>query len=132
LACLAKKNTDTSIYLGDSDAFLAVSEKKSINDQLKLKGDSLKGYYYDIQDTNLKVKVHSGKLGVKVTYYNQTYEKEFVKVDDMYEEKFELKRKSDDWSPASVELTALEDDTLYSVRFQTAKSADFSHMVDET
>lgn len=48
------------------------------------------------------MKVHSGKLGVNVKYYNQTYEKEFIKVDDMYEEDFELKRKTDDWSPASV------------------------------
>lgn len=36
----------------------------------------------------MKVKVHSGKLGVKIKYYTQTYEKEFVKVDDMYEEDF--------------------------------------------
>lgn len=64
------KNTDTSIYLGDNDSFLPISEKKSINDLLKHKGDSLKGYYYDVQDTKLKVKVHSGKLSVKVKYYN--------------------------------------------------------------
>jgi len=122
LACVAKKNTDTSIYLGDNDSFLSISEKKSVNDHLKHKGDSLKGYYYDVQDTNLKVKVHSGKLGVKVKYYNQTYEKDFAKVDDMYSEKFELRRKTDDWSPATVELTAMEEDTLYSIRFQSSKS----------
>lgn len=47
-------------------------------------GDSLKGYYYDVQDSKMIVKVHSGKLGVKISYYNQSYEKEFVKIDDMY------------------------------------------------
>jgi hypothetical protein len=67
---VAKKNTDTSIYLGDEDSFLSISEKKSVNDQLKHKEDSLKGYYYDIQYTNLKVKVHSGKLSLKLKYYN--------------------------------------------------------------
>jgi len=25
LACVAKKNTDTSIYLGDNDSFLSIS-----------------------------------------------------------------------------------------------------------
>jgi len=38
LACYAKKPTDTSIYLGDNDSFLSISEKKSINDLLKHKG----------------------------------------------------------------------------------------------
>lgn len=70
---MAKKNTDTSVYLGDGESFLAMSDKKSINDQLKHKGDTLKGYYYDIQTTSLKVKVHSGKLSVKLHYYNQSY-----------------------------------------------------------
>ncbi len=46
LACKAKKDTDTSVYLGDSDAFMEISEKKSINDMLMHKGDSLKGYYH--------------------------------------------------------------------------------------
>lgn len=109
---------------------MSISEKKSINDHLKHEGDVLKGYYYEVQNTNLKVKVHSGKLGVKVKYENQTFEKEFAKVDDMYSEEFELKRKPYDWSPASVELTALQDDTLYSVRFQSSKSTEFSNMVD--
>lgn len=35
LACVAKKNSDTSIYLGDNESFLSISEKKSINDYLK-------------------------------------------------------------------------------------------------
>lgn len=85
LACVAKKNTDTSVYLGDMDSFLSISEKKSINDHLKHKGDALKGYYYDIQNTSLKVKVHSGKLSVKLKYYNQTYDKDFAKLEDIYE-----------------------------------------------
>ncbi len=71
LACVAKKNTDTSIYLGDKDAFLSISEKKSINDYLTHKDDSLKGYYYDVQDTTLKIKIHSGKLQVKIKYYDR-------------------------------------------------------------
>lgn len=70
--------------MGDDDSFLAISEKKSINDQLKHKGDTLKGYYYDVQDTVMKVKVHSGKLGVKVSYYEQVFEKSFEKLDDLY------------------------------------------------
>jgi len=40
----------------------------------------------------------------------------------MYTEDFQLKRKTDDWSPASVELTALSNETLYSIRFQSKKS----------
>ena len=35
LACVARKNSDTSIYLGDNDSFLSISEKKSINDYLR-------------------------------------------------------------------------------------------------
>lgn len=65
-----------------------------------------------------------------VHYFNQSYEKEFVKVDDMYSEEFELKRKANDWSPATVSLIALQEDTLYSVRLQSAKSSEFSSMVD--
>ena len=55
-----------------------------------------------MQNTDLKVKVHSGKISVKVKYYTQKYEKEFAKLDNLYSETFELKRKSDDWSPASI------------------------------
>ncbi len=50
----------------------------------------------------------------------------------MYVEEFKLKRKQDDWSPATVSLTALANDTLYSIRFQSTKSGEFSNMVDET
>ena len=38
LACYAKKPSDTSIYLGDNDSFLTISEKKSVNDLLKRTG----------------------------------------------------------------------------------------------
>lgn len=30
------------------------------------KGEILKGHYYDIKPTDIKIKVHSGKLGLKV------------------------------------------------------------------
>ncbi len=50
----------------------------------------------------------------------------------MYVEQVEMKHKTDDWSPATVQLTALTDDTLYSIRFQSKKSTEFSNMVDET
>jgi hypothetical protein len=82
---MAKKNTDTSIYLGDGESFLPISEQKSINDWLKHIGDTLKGYYYNIQPTSLKLKVHSGKISVKINYYNQSYSNSFSKLDDVYE-----------------------------------------------
>ena len=66
------------------------------------RNDSLKGYYHNVQNTLMKLKVHSGKLKIKVKYEDQIYEKSFNNFNDLYEEEIKLKRKMEDWTPALV------------------------------
>ena len=37
------------------------------------RNDSLRGYYHNVQNTLMKLKIHSGKLKIKVKYEDQIY-----------------------------------------------------------
>ena len=64
LAVHAKKHTESSIFLGDEDTKIPLSEEKVLNDILPKQNMVTRGQFYYYENGILEVKVHSGKLQV--------------------------------------------------------------------
>lgn len=71
LAVHAKKHTVSSIFLGDEQTKIPLSEEKVLNDILPKKNTISRGELYFIEKGIVEVKVHSGKLQLELNYKNQ-------------------------------------------------------------
>ena len=71
LAVQAIKNTESSLFLGDEETKIPISEDKVINDILPQMNSFTLGQFYPVESGIMEIKVHSGKLKMKVVYRDQ-------------------------------------------------------------
>ena len=60
LGVVAKGPTESSLFLGDSETKIPISEEKVINDILPEVGSSTIGEFYPMEKGIMDIKIHSG------------------------------------------------------------------------
>lgn len=71
MAVFANKHTESSLYLGDEMTKIPLTQEKVLNDILPVAGSATQAEFYPIPEGVLNVKVHSGKIEVKISYKDQ-------------------------------------------------------------
>lgn len=90
MAVHAKKHTESSIFLGDEDTKIPMSEEKVLNDILPKQNMVTRGQFYYYEKGILEVKVHSGKLQVEIIFKQQSLKMTFPKNKELVSYNFTL------------------------------------------
>jgi hypothetical protein len=71
-----------------------------------------------MKDVMMEVRVHSGKLQVEVTYFNQSFNQTFEKSSEPAFYNFTIKQSDSYYGTVNTVFKALADNTVYSLRIK--------------
>jgi hypothetical protein len=121
LAVVAVKPTESSLFLGDGETKIPVSEEKVINDILPEVGSTTLGEFYPMEKGVLELKIHSGEISLQIKYRGDSVlQQTFDRNTEIMEYNFTINIPKGYYGTAEVLVTANKAGTVYSMKIRSA------------